>query len=144
MSELNENIKVDETIKDTNDNEENLETILKRYFIPPNTIQFMRWGQAMMIFVLFGLMLIGILFAYVYANFTDYQNRISVITNAYLFGHDPQTKFEQYMKDSQGELISSVMNDIQSSAMNLETVNARLDSNASRLTNKVQTEVPKK
>ena len=95
MSELNENIKVDETIKDTNDNEENLETILKRYFIPPNTIQFMRWGQAMMIFVLFGLMLIGILFAYVYANFTDYQNRISVITNAYLFGHDPQTKFEQ-------------------------------------------------
>ena len=29
MSELNENIKVDETIKDTNDNEENLETILK-------------------------------------------------------------------------------------------------------------------
>jgi hypothetical protein len=144
MSDLNENIKTDETLKDANNNEENLETILKRYFIPPKTIQFMRWGQAIMIFVLFGLMFIGILFAYVYANFTDYQNRISVITNAYLFGENPQGKFEQYMKNSQGELISSVMNDIESSAMNLETVNARLDSNASRLSNKVQTEVPKK
>lgn len=144
MSDLNENIKTDETLKDANNNEENLETILKRYFIPPKTIQFMRWGQAIMIFVLFGLMFIGILFAYVYANLTDYQNRISVITNAYLFGENPQGKFEQYMKNSQGELISSVMNDIESSAMNLETVNARLDSNASRLSNKVQTEVPKK
>ena len=140
----NININVNETIKGNNDNDDNLETVMKRYFIPPNTIQFMRWGQALMIFVLFGLMLIGIMFAYVYANFTDYQNRISVITNAYLFGENPQAKFEQYMKNSQGEIISSVMNDIQSSAMNLETVNARLDSNASHLTNKVQTEVPKK
>jgi len=137
-----EDIKVNTKIETNKD--ENIETILKRYFIPPNTFQFMRWGQAIMIFLLFGLMLIGILFAYVYANFTDYQNRISVITNAYLFGENPQTKFEQYMKNSQGELISSVMNDIQSSSMNLETVNSRLDSNASRLTNKVQTEVPKK
>ena len=137
-----EDIKVNTKIETNKD--ENIETILKRYFIPPNTFQFMRWGQAIMIFLLFGLMLVGILFAYVYANFTDYQNRISVITNAYLFGENPQTKFEQYMKNSQGELISSVMNDIQSSSMNLETVNSRLDSNASRLTNKVQTEVPKK
>lgn len=137
-----EDIKVNTKIETNKD--ENIETILKRYFIPPNTFQFMRWGQAIMIFLLFGLMLVGILFAYVYANFTDYQNRISVITNAYLFGENPQAKFEQYMKNSQGELISSVMNDIQSSSMNLETVNSRLDSNASRLTNKVQTEVPKK
>ena len=36
------------------------------------------------------------------------------------------------------------MNDIQSSSTNLETVNARLDSTASRLSNKVQTEVPEK
>jgi len=144
MSEANTKINVKDVTEGNEDSNENLETILKRYFIPPNTIQFMRWGQAIMIFVLFGLMLVGILFAYVYANFTDYQNRISVITNAYLFGQDPQAKFEQYMKNSQGEIISSVMNDIQSSSMNLETVNARLDSNASRLTNKVQTEVPKK
>jgi len=138
---------MDSTTNKSNDNneiEDNLETIMKRYFIPPQTIQYMRWGQAFMVFILFGLMLVGILFAYVYANFTDYQNRISVITNAYLFGQNPQSKFDQYMKNSQGEIISSVMNDIQSSAMNLETVNSRLDSNASRLTNKVQTEGPKK
>ena len=129
---------------DNDDGEDNLETIMKRYFMPPKTIQYMRWGQAFMIFILFGLMLVGISFAYIYANFTDYQNRISVITNAYLFGENSQAKFEQYMRNSQSEIISSVMNDIKSSAMNLETVNARMDSNASRLTNKVQTEIPKK
>jgi hypothetical protein len=48
------------------------------------------------------------------------------------------------LKNTQGELISAVMNDIQTSSTNLETVNARLDSTASRLSNKVQTEVPEK
>ena len=48
------------------------------------------------------------------------------------------------MKNTQAELLSAVMNDIQSSSTNLETVNARLDSTASRLSNKVQTEVPEK
>ena len=48
------------------------------------------------------------------------------------------------MKNTQGQLISTVMNDIQTSSTNLETVNARLDSTASRLSNKVQTEVPEK
>jgi hypothetical protein len=140
----NETVKVKDIMDGNDEPQDNLETIMKRYFMPPQTIQFMRWGQAFMIFILFGLMLIGISFAYIYANFTDYQNRISVITNAYLFGADPQAQFEQYMRNSQGEIISSVMNDIQSSSMNLETVNARMDSNASRLSNKVQTEVPKK
>ena len=123
---------------------ETKETILKRYFIPPQTIRWSKWGQAFMVFILFGLMLIGILFAYIYANFTDFQNRISVITNAYLFGRDPQREFSHYMKNTQAELLSAVMNDIQSSSTNLETVNARLDSTASRLSNKVQTEVPEK
>ena len=141
---MDETTKANDIMKKKDETQDNLETIMKRYFMPPQTIQFMRWGQAFMIFILFGLMLVGISFAYIYANFTDYQNRISVITNAYLFGEDPQAKFEQYMRNSQGEIISSVMNDIQSSAMNLETVNARMDSNASRLSNKVQTEVPKK
>jgi hypothetical protein len=36
------------------------------------------------------------------------------------------------------------MNNIQSAGNNLETVNARLDSGASRLSNQVQTEVPEK
>jgi predicted PurR-regulated permease PerM len=118
------------------------EHILEKYFIPPKTMQFMRWGQALMIFVLFGFMFIAILFSYIYSNYTDYQNRISVITNAYLFGQDPELSFKQYMRNSQKEIISSVMNDIQSSTMNIGTVNARLDSTASRLSNKVQTDVP--
>ena len=38
------------------------ETIFKRYFIPPQTVRWSKWGQAFMVFILFGLMLIGILF----------------------------------------------------------------------------------
>jgi len=48
------------------------------------------------------------------------------------------------MKNSQGEIISAVMNDIQSSTMDLGTTNARLDSSASRLTKQVTEEVPDK
>jgi hypothetical protein len=123
---------------------ENLESIMKKYFIPPQTVNYMKWGQSFMIILLFGLMLVGILFAYIYANFTDFQTRISVISNAYIFGKDPELEFRRYMKNTQGQLISTVMNDIQTSSTNLETVNARLDSTASRLSNKVQTEVPEK
>ena len=127
-----------------NTSDKGLEDVIKKYFIPPQTSEFSKWSQGFMIILLFALMFIGILFAYIYANYTDYQNRISVITNAYLFGKDPQKQFEQYMKNSEGELLSSVMNNIQSAGNNLETVNARLDSGASRLSNQVQTEVPEK
>ena len=133
-----------------NDGKENIpekqsmESVFTRYYIPPNTAQYMKWGQTIMVILLFGAMFISILFAYVYANYTDYQNRISVITNAYLFGENPQRTFEQYMKNSQGEVISAVMNDIQSSSTDLGTINARLDSSASRLSKQVSTDVPEK
>jgi hypothetical protein len=123
---------------------QDLESVFTRYYIPPNTAQYMKWGQTIMVILLFGAMFISILFAYVYANYTDYQNRISVITNAYLFGENPQRTFEQYMKNSQGEVISAVMNDIQSSSTDLGTINARLDSSASRLSKQVSTDVPEK
>ena len=123
---------------------QDLESVFTRYYIPPNTAQYMKWGQTIMVILLFGAMFISILFAYVYANYTDYQNRISVITNAYLFGENPQRTFEQYIKNSQGEVISAVMNDIQSSSTDLGTINARLDSSASRLSKQVSTDVPEK
>lgn len=123
---------------------QSMESVFTRYYIPPNTAQYMKWGQTIMVILLFGAMFISILFAYVYANYTDYQNRISVITNAYLFGENPQRTFEQYMKNSQGEVISAVMNDIQSSSTDLGTINARLDSSASRLSKQVSTDVPEK
>jgi len=117
---------------------------MNKYFIPPSTHQYTKWGQTFMVFALFGLMFLGIAFAYIYSNANEYQNRISVITNAYLFGKNPQQQFEQYIKNSQGEIISAVMKDIQSSSMNLGTVNARLDNSASRLSKQVSVEVPDK
>lgn len=120
------------------------EKILIRYFIPPNTFELMKWGQAFMVFILFGLMFLGIVFAYVYSNYTDYQNRISVISHANLFGKDPQQEFENYQKHSQTELMNTVMKDIQNAGTNLETVGSRLDSNAARLANEIDTNVQEK
>ena len=32
---------------------ENLESIMKKYFIPPQTVNYMKWGQSFMIILLF-------------------------------------------------------------------------------------------
>ena len=144
MSENNQSTENVSNILNNEVEKDTKEKILERFFIPPSNIQFMKWGQAFMIFVLFGLMFLAIIYSYIYANFTDYQNRISVITNAYLFGKDPEGEFSKYMKNSQSELINAVAKDIQSSGLNLETINARLDSSAARLANEVKTEVPEK
>ena len=54
---------------------ENVEDVFKKYFIPPQSGQFTKWGQAIMVILLFGLMFIGILFAYIYANYTIHYYR---------------------------------------------------------------------
>ena len=141
---MNQNTEKVDDILNEKKNKDTKESILKRYFIPPDTMQYMKWGQAVMIFILFGLMFLGIIYSYIYANYTDYQNRISVITNAYLFGKNPEEEFRKYMNNNRGELINTVAKDIQSSGLNLETASSRLDSSTSRLSNEVQTEVPEK
>jgi len=114
------------------------------YFVPPNTMQYMKWGQAGLVVVFFGIMFVAIAYAYVYVNYYTYQDRISVITNAYLFGHNPQAQFETYIKNAQAETISAAMNDIQTASSNLSTANERLNENASRLSRKIDTEVQDK
>ena len=42
-------------ITDTKENI-TLETVMDRYFIPPKTIEYYKWGQAIVIFIFFGLM----------------------------------------------------------------------------------------
>ena len=142
---MNENIvNAEETLNKEYSKDNSKEKILKKYFIPPNTMQLMKWGQTITILILFGLMFIGVLYSYVYSNYTDYQNRISVISHANLFGKDPEEEFKKYMNNSQTELLNAVMKDIQNAGTDLETVGSRLDSSTSRLVNEVETDVPEK
>ena len=115
-----------------------------KYFVPPNTIQYMKWGQAGLVVYFFGIMFTAIAYVYVYVNYYTYQDRISAITNAYLFGKNPQVQFESYIKNAQAESISAAVNDIQTASSNISTTNARLNDNASRLSRKIDTEVQDK
>lgn len=137
-------VNAEKTLNSEYSKDNSKEKILKKYFIPPNTMQLMKWGQIIIIFILFGLMFLGVLYSYVYSNYTDYQNRISVISHANLFGKNPEEEFKKYMNNSQTELLNAAMKDIQNAGTDLETVGARLDSSTSRLVNEVETDVPEK
>lgn len=117
---------------------------ITKYFVPPDTMQYMKWGQAGLVIFFFGVMFAAIAYTYIYINYYTYQDRISVITNAYLFGKNPQQQFENYIKNAQAETISAALNDIQSAGNNLSTANERLNSNASRLARKIDTDVQDK
>jgi hypothetical protein len=111
-------------------------------FVPPTTSGFMQWGETMMILGAFIAMFISIILVYIYYNLRDYQNRISVITNAYLFGANPQQRFEQYIKNTQSEVVGSAMTTIQNATNQLNSTNTRLNDKANRLAKQVDVDVP--
>ena len=113
-----------------------------KYFVPPTTTRYMAWGQTIMVLLFFVIMFVCIGYFYVYVNYNDYQNRISAITNAYLFGKNSQNEFEQYIKNSQANSLSSAVNNIQSNAEQVVSESSRLNMSANRLAAKVATDVP--
>ena len=121
---------------------ETMNTLMNKYFVPPVTTRYMQWGQTFMVIFFLLVMFISIAYWYVYSNYSDYQNRISVITNAYLFGKDPQNEFEQYIKNAQASSLSSAVNNIQSNASEMTSESSRLNMSANRLASKVATDVP--
>jgi len=121
------------------------QSVMKRVitlFVPPTTSGFMQWGETMMILGAFIAMFISIILVYIYYNLRDYQNRISVITNAYLFGANPQQRFEQYIKNTQSEVVGSAMTTIQNATNQLNSTNTRLNDKANRLAKQVDVDVP--
>lgn len=116
---------------------------LVKYFVPPETAQYMLWGQTILVVFMLLIMFLSIGFLYIYSNFNSYQNNISVISNAALFGRDPQGMFETYIKNTQAESIATTMNNIQSETMDLDTTTYRLNDKANRLLNTVSVDVPK-
>jgi len=112
------------------------------FFIPPETSEFMEWGQTILVILFLAAMFISIILMYIYSNLNEYQNRISVITNAYLFGQNPEQKFQTYIKNAQAESLATAINTIQSTNQNLNTTNYRLNDKANRLANQVSVDVP--
>lgn len=113
-----------------------------KYFVPPETNEFMEWGQTILVIIFLAAMFISIILMYIYSNLNEYQNRISVITNAYLFGQNPEKKFQTYIQNAQAESLATAMNNIQSTNQNLNTTNYRLNDKANRLANQVAVDVP--
>lgn len=112
------------------------------YFVPPETTEYMEWGQTILVILFLAAMFISIILMYIYSNLNEYQNRISVITNAYLFGQNPEQKFQTFIQNAQAESLATAMNNIQSTNQNLNTTNYRLNDKANRLANQVAVDVP--
>jgi len=112
------------------------------YFVPPTTSIYMQWGQTWMVIGFLLVMMISILYIYVYLNLTQFQDRISVISNAYLFGSNPQEKFKQFIQNSQAESVATAMNSIQSTTDNANATNYRLNDKADRLAKQVSVDIP--
>ena len=114
------------------------------YFVPPVIGTFMEWGQTFMVLFFIVALFISISFVYIYVNVNDYQNRISVITNATVFGMNPQDKFQKFIRSTQAETLASAMNNIQTTSENINTNAYRLDDKAQRLTKQIATDVTDK
>ena len=111
-------------------------------FIPPTTTGLMQWGQTFLVLMFLIIMFVSIILVYVFFNIADYQNRISVISSAYLFGRNPQEQFQQYIKNTQSEIVASAMNTIQNATDQLNTSNSRLSDKADRLAKQVAVDLP--
>jgi len=121
---------------------ETMDTLMTKFFVPPITTQYMQWGRTFMVIFFLLVMFVSIAYWYIFYNYSDYQSRISVITNAYLFGKDPQNEFEQYIKNAQASSLSSAVNNIQSNASEMISESSRLNMSANRLAAKVATDIP--
>lgn len=117
--------------------------LMIKYFVPPVTTMYMQWGETVMVLVFFLVMFIGLGYWYVYSNYSEYQNRIAVISNAYLFGKNPQMEFERYITNAQNNSLGAAVNNIQSATSEIVDESSRLNMTASRLANTVATDLPK-
>jgi hypothetical protein len=107
------------------------------YFVPPTSPKYMEWGESILVIFFLAILFVSIILIYININIDEYQNRISVISNSYLFGINPQEKFKKFITDSQMESIATVMNKIESSKTDLDTTTYRLDDKAVRVSRQV-------
>jgi hypothetical protein len=80
-------------------NPKNVVNYVEKYFVPPTFNMYTTWSQAILVFIFLGFMFALVLYLYVYYNYNDYQTKISVIANAYLFGKNPQQEFQKYISN---------------------------------------------
>jgi hypothetical protein len=123
------------------DSEKVFKNPMVTYFVPPVVGAFMEWGQTFIIFVFIAALFVSIAFVYIYVNVSDYQNRISVISNATVFGMNPQESFQKFIKSTQAETLAAAMNNIQSTAEEINTNAYRLDDKSQRLSKQISMDV---
>ena len=112
------------------------------YFVPPVMNSFMQWGETFMILIFILALFVTILLLYVYVNIDQYRTRISVISNASLFGQDPQAMFQYFIQNAQVESIATAVNNIKSTTEEINTTTYRLDDQTTLLQQRVANDVP--
>jgi len=115
--------------------------VITKYFVPPNSAQYSKWGLVFAVFIVLILMFGLILYIYVSLNYYDYYNRINVISNANWFGKNPQIEFQKYIANTQADVISNAMNNIKTSNDNIVNSANRINDRSSRLSKQVLTDV---
>jgi hypothetical protein len=142
MPTVEENINKDTTEAITNPTRETLSKSALIYFIPPVMNNFMQWGETIMVIVFILALFFVILLLYVYVNLNEYKTRISVISNAALFGQDPQSMFQYYIKNAQAESIATAMNNIQTTTQDINAETYRLNDKSTLLSRQMANDVP--
>jgi len=142
MPTVEENINKDTTEAITNPTRETLSKNALIYFIPPVMNNFMQWGETIMVIVFILALFFVILLLYVYVNLNEYKTRISVISNAALFGQDPQSMFQYYIKNAQAESIATAMNNIQTTTQDINAETYRLNDKSTLLSRQMANDVP--
>ena len=112
------------------------------YFVPPVMNSFMQWGETFMVLVFVLALFLTILLLYVYVNIDQYRTRICVISNAALFGQDPQAMFQYFIQNAQAESIATAVNNIKSTTEDINTTTYRLDDQSTLLQQRVANDVP--
>jgi hypothetical protein len=130
-----------ETVEPKIDLKTQLVNPMEKYFVPPITGTFMQWGQTFMIFAFVAGMFLSIIYFYIRVNLDQYQNRISVIANATVFGLNPQEQFQKFIEDTQAEALTAAMSNIQTTSEDVNTNSYRLDDKTQRLTKQISMDI---
>jgi hypothetical protein len=86
-------------------------------------------------------MFLSIIYFYIRVNLDQYQNRISVIANATVFGLNPQQEFQKFIENAQAEALTSAMSNIQTTSEEVNTNSYRLDDKTQRLNKQISMDI---
>lgn len=116
--------------------------VITKYFVPPTLSIYTEWGLMIGVLLMLPLMFGLILYTYVSLNYSDYYNRIAMMSHSYLFGRNPQSEFDKYVSNTQANAISTAMNNIKSSSDDIVNASNRMNDSSARIAKQMMVDIP--